>query len=160
MLKGPLYLDALPRDFPLTIVVQTSLGNINVLSHHQALLRMVVTSFKDRKLMAVLFCPVITLLNDFPSYYFGSTKTPQICSCGSMLARELQSKFGHRWAEKKAIPTQSSNMLYKMNAKHSQQRFLQSNENGLVKTIPTVPHNLCVSSESGSIPIGDLVKPE
>ena len=77
-----------------------------------------------------------------------------------MLARELQSKFGHRWAEKKAIPTQSSNMLYKMNAKHSQQRFLQSNENGLVKTIPTVPHNLCVSSESGSIPIGDLVKPE
>ena len=70
-----LYLDALPRDFPLTIVVQTSLGNINVLSHHQALLRMVVTSFKDRKLMAVLFCPVITLLNDFPSYYFGSTST-------------------------------------------------------------------------------------
>ena len=38
-----------------------------------------------------------------------------------------------------------------MNAKLSKQRFWHCHENGLVKTIQRIPHNLCVSVKSASL---------
>ena len=38
-----------------------------------------------------------------------------------------------------------------MNAKHSPQRFWPCHENGLIKTIQTIPHNLFVSVKLTSL---------
>ena len=42
----------------------------------------------------------------------------------------------------------------KMNAKLSPQRFWACHENGLIKTIQTIPHNLCVSVKLTSLYCG------